>query len=297
MELDEKLARAKIGKLEAETAVAIQQLRDLENAAKSHIIQRVFQGVGAGLVIALAGFALFQPIIDAQKAIVTKDSEIAKRTSELAALDAKIVSQKNKELKVAFKEREDSLQDQQEQYESNLKNLSEDLKKANKDLDEAIKRNEVLVTREKELASKYEQLSQSQVEETDFKRLAEEAEERARALEQEVQLLRDKAVSTKAIVKTVQEKIDYGPLRLLPSSIQLWGKSARSLIPRLSSLGIRYSELSYESCTKNKKIGYHPSNRDSAVLLQNLIKEQTGQVFILLNNPHFSSGLLQVCWK
>ncbi|MEM9154851.1 MAG: hypothetical protein AAGB13_07390 [Cyanobacteria bacterium P01_F01_bin.33] len=190
-----------------EAELAKEQLRELQRS--SHIVRRVSQGIGVGLVLALAGMALFGPIKD----VIEADSQAAKAKSDLAAINARIAETKNTELRDQLDQRQNQLEDQQARYTDDIRRLAEDLRKANLARDEAINRYGDLKAREKELAAKYDQLASRQQDNTELVAQAAAAQSRAEQLESEIEALRLEAKAAEESAAEVQNQVYVAVLR------------------------------------------------------------------------------------
>ncbi len=252
MATEEELHDAQIAKIKTEEYLIQEQLRELKRGAR--IVTKVGQGLGVGIVLALAGMALFGPIKD------TLEAE-----SKLATLNSKIAERTNADLQQRIQEREKLLGAQEKRFTENLSQLAEDLERANATRDAAILRNKELAKREQDLSEKLKRIASEQNNNADLLIQAKEAKERAAKLENAIAKLKAESEIAKVQVSEVQARIDIRPLANY--EIRLGGEEPllSQVKNRLSELGLSYTD---GSCKGINRISYyHESDLKAAQLL------------------------------
>ena len=272
MATEEELRDAEIEKTKAEAALAAEHLLELQR--KSHISRRIGQGIGVGIVLALAGMALFGPIKD------TIEAE-----SKLASLNATIADRTNVDLQQRLDDRQEQLDLQAERFRVDLAKLADDVRRANNERDRAIQRSETLAANEKELAEKYAELADQVDNKPEFLAAAAAANMRARDLQAELAKLRQESdtaakqwADLRSRVRFSQVQILVGPAlvshpasagltgttvdflehrgmdafysavpcRLLPRGIYYYSDEYRTFAADLSTALLEFEELAYE---------------------------------------------------
>ncbi len=228
MATEEELRDVQIEKIRAEACLADEQLLSLKRDAR--ITRRIGQGLGVGIVLALACMALFGPIKD------TFEAE-----SKLATLNSKIAKATNIALQQRLEDRQKQLNAQELRFTKDLTQLAEDLKKSNEARDDAISRAEELANREKNLANKYDLLAKNHSDNSELLKQANAAKKRAKQLELEATQLREEAVRGKQQAVDIQKRIDVRPLGKYDIFIS-YSQSTQSLKKRLDEIGIQYFE-------------------------------------------------------
>lgn len=265
MATEEELRDAQILKTNAEAELAREQLR--EHQRSTHIVRRIGQGIGVGVVLALAGMALFGPIKD------TIEAE-----SKLAALNAKIAERTNEDLQQRLSEREEQLNAQEQRYTDDLAQFAEDLRKANEARDAAIQRSEELSEREKDLAEKFGRLAAQLQDNDELVLQAEAAKDRAKQLEIEIASLQAEAQAGEAIAANVQTRVNVRPLRGYAISVDTDGSLAGPVEKRLNELGLTYEDGTCRgpggSRDPKRVIGYYnEDDKQAANLLADALNE------------------------
>lgn len=261
MATEEELRDAEIAKIKVDTSLIEEQRRELQR--NSRILSRIGQGLGVGIVLSLAGMALFGPI---------KDTIDAK--GELAKIDATIAERKNLNLQQRLEEWQAQLKLQEVKYEKDLTELGEDLIKANSARDTEIERNKELAERERNLAEKYQLLAVKYANSEMLLSEARRAKERASVLEIGIAELKEEAKLGEKKAEEIQKKIDIRPLASFDISIggnKKLVKLIREPLAEFGFLNIQY----YPTCGDVKKnvIGYYEKNDfRMAELLAGVIK-------------------------
>jgi len=253
MAKEEELRDAQIAKIKAEEDLFREQLRELKRGTR--IVSKVGQGIGVGIVLALAGMALFGPI-----------KETIEAESKLATLNSKIAERSNVDLQQRIEERQKLLEAQEQKYTKNLNQLAEDLKKSNLARDKAILRSEELVKREKDLAEKYGRLAAQQKNSAELFAQANEAKERATQLGVQIAKLRAEAKEAEVQEAEVQTRADVRPLNEYEIRVDYRGTLSPQVKTRLDELGLTYSKG--DCAAEIRRITYYQkSSKEAAQLL------------------------------
>lgn len=211
----EKNDLAQIAKLEAETELVRLQIVNLRQEKKyllSHpYIRLVMQSVVAGAIFSAAFFFLYQPIVDANKAITTEESNIAKLKAEQANLRSQIQEENNRLLRQANERQAQALREENLQIKTELDKLVE----ASKSIEKAKEENATLTRKLKEdlvkLESAYSKLSidlaKSKEKRDSYFQLAEEAKEESLNLVKKLEILKNEQEVAKARTTQIQEQI------------------------------------------------------------------------------------------
>jgi len=261
MATEEELRDAEISKIKIEAALSQEQLRELQR--KSRIVSRISQGLGVGVVLSLAGMALFGPIKD------TLEAE-----SKLATLNAAIADRQNANLMQQLKNRQKQLKSQEVKYEKNLSDLAKELRKSNLMRDNEIIRRKALVNRERSLAEKYRLMAEQNSESEQLLLEAQNASMRAKDLENEIAKLKKDAETGRAKADQVQDKVNFRPLANY--SIRIDGEviPVQSTKKQLSDVGISSYSLEHFNCRRAETsllIYYDKKDEDMAKLLEKAI--------------------------
>jgi len=193
---------AEIAKLETETQLSREQAAQMQHPWRRYGVQ----GLGAGIVLAVAFFALIQPVLESVRAITEKEAK-------LAALDAKIAGSANADLSQQLDHKQKALDDQLEKYDQDLEQFSKDLKSSNVARDDAISLVKNLRQRELELSKAYTAIKIDAAEKQRFQQLAQEASSRASDLEQQVAELEIQSELAVVLADRIQAKVDFSGLR------------------------------------------------------------------------------------
>ena len=237
--------QARIAKLAAEEALIREQLKraQLENKAAEREARswharytfvpspwRALQAIGAGIVLVIAFFVLYQPLVD----IMKKESTIAELDAEIQQRENQKLSQELDERKKQQKTAERKLQAQEERYTVDLKKMAEQLKSTEENLNEAVQLAQQMKTQLQERTAEYEGLAKaSKTEKTEksrYQQLARKAQTRAKELEKQLASLQNKARTAKELAAQVQKEVETRPGRVFRDRLNGGGEGPEMII-------------------------------------------------------------------
>ncbi len=235
--------QARVAKLAAEEALIREQLKraELENNAAEREAKAwhrrytfvpsprvALQAIVAGVVIVIALFAFYQPLVDRVKSEAEKNATIAEKNATIAKLDADIQQKRNQQLSMQLDEQKKQLEvakqqvkSQEERYTAELKKTVERSKKTEENLNEAVKLAQNWEKQLKERTAEYEKLAKtSETDKSRFQRLARQEQARATELSLQLASLQTKAQSAKEQTAQVKKEVETRPGRVFRDKLK-----------------------------------------------------------------------------
>lgn len=256
MATEEELLDAQIKKTNAEADLAQEQLQELTR--RNRMANRIGQGIGAGIVLALTGMVLFEPIV-----------KVVNAKNELAEHD-------NLKLKRRLEEREKDLKIRTEEYGKSLIKLQEKLETTQKSLTDTRQEYEKLLATEKE--------SNAKIKESENDQLSDKlkfSDERIKELEEVKRVLGEKIEQmafTKSKVSDEIYQLQFRDYRII------LGRNMNAAKEILTEFNIKFEEgASFCSASDNESeiIFYDESSLRNVESLVNLLEKSYPELTIV----------------